>query len=222
MRFAVLFIWGWQVLKTVLCFGDSNTYGFIPGAENGRFAREVRWPRVMEAELGGAVEVIEEGLCGRTTVFEDAAEAGRSALQYILPCVESHEPLDLVIIMLGTNDTWERYNASAQDIGAGLEALLRALLARYQFESRRPEVLVVAPVPTKNEAGGFVINSAERAKSRMLATVFAPVAEKFGCSFFDAATVVKAPGCDNVHLDEEGHRALAFALAAETRGILGI
>ncbi len=209
-------------MKAVLCFGDSNTYGFVPGTDGERFPRDVRWPRVMEAALGGAVEVVEEGLCGRTTVFEDLVEPERSAYTQILPCVESHEPLDLVIIMLGTNDTKDRYCVNAQEIGTGMETLLRKLLGCYQFAQCRPEVLVVAPPPTENKPGGYVLSTAARAKSRMLALVFAPVAERLGCRFFDAAGAVGALGCDNVHLTEENHRELGEALAAVVRDILGL
>ena len=209
-------------MKTVLCFGDSNTWGFVPGTDGARYPRGVRWPRVMEAALGGAVEVMEEGLCGRTTAFEDLVEPERSAYTQILPCVESHEPLDLIIIMLGTNDTKDRYCVNAQEIGMGMETLLRKLLGRYQFARTRPEVLVVAPPPVGNKPGGYVLSTATRAKSRMLALVFEPVATRLGCRFFDAAGAVGALGCDNVHLTEDNHRELGGALAVVVREILGL
>ena len=91
-------------MKNILCFGDSNTYGYIP-IERKRYAYEERWPGLLAAALGGEYHIIEEGLNGRTTAFTDYLEPDRNALEYIGPCILSHAPLDLVIIMLGTNDT---------------------------------------------------------------------------------------------------------------------
>ena len=98
-------------MKTVLCYGDSNTWGYIGGTGE-RFAPEVRWPGVLQAALGGAYRVIEEGLNGRTTVFDDSIEEGRNGETYLRPCLQTHAPIDLVILMLGTNDLKRRFSLS--------------------------------------------------------------------------------------------------------------
>ena len=102
-------------MKTILCFGDSNTFGYVPGT-GGRYAREVRWPCRMAQILGEGYEVVAEGLSGRTTVFSDYIEPYRAGIEQIVPIVQSHAP-DALVVMLGTNDTKTRYHVCAQEIG---------------------------------------------------------------------------------------------------------
>ena len=107
----------------ILCFGDSNTFGYIPG-RGGRYDRHTRWPGRLQELLGSAYQVIEEGLCGRTTAFDDVTEPGRSGLDRIRDAVGKNEPLDLLIIVLGSNDCKAQFQASAEEITKGLERLL--------------------------------------------------------------------------------------------------
>ncbi len=92
-----------DTIKTILCYGDSNTWGYIP-ATAGRYPPDVRWPGVMRKLLGEKYNVIEEGLNGRTTVWEDPYKPGRNGLELLIPILDSHNPIDLVVVMLGTND----------------------------------------------------------------------------------------------------------------------
>lgn len=108
--------------KTILCFGDSNTHGYN-SSNNGRFTETERWTCLLDAYLGSDYRVIEEGLGGRTTVFDDPIFEGLSGYPYLFPCMMSHEPVDLLIIMLGTNDVKERFSATPANIAKGLERL---------------------------------------------------------------------------------------------------
>ncbi|MGA2640810.1 MAG: GDSL-type esterase/lipase family protein, partial [Spirochaetia bacterium] len=109
-------------MREILCFGDSNTWGYDPVTQ-GRFPGDVRWTGVLQAALGPGFRVIEEGLNGRTTVWEDPVEGDKMGKRHLPPCLESQAPLDLVVLMLGTNDTKERYSAPPADIAAGVGVL---------------------------------------------------------------------------------------------------
>lgn len=208
-------------MNTILCFGDSNTYGYIPGGEGARYGADVRWTRRMASLLGRDFDVVEEGLGGRTTAFADNIEPYRCGLDTILPCVMSHAPIELVIIMLGTNDTKARYHVCAEEIGYGLEELVMKVAAYHQFRAQKPKILLVAPVPLGDMSEGVEFRASSQEKSLRLAAVFSDVAKRFDCAFFDAGTAVPKLGCDNIHLDAEGHRLLAEALAAEVKKLIG-
>ena len=108
----------------ILCFGDSNTYGYKPDG-TGRFDTDTRWTSLLQKKLGADHRVIEEGLCGRTTVFQDDLREGRRGLDLIGVTMEMHNPIDLLIVMLGTNDCKARYNASAGTIAKGLAQVIQ-------------------------------------------------------------------------------------------------
>ena len=110
--------------KSVLCFGDSNTWGYIP-LTAGRLLRSERWPGILQKSLGDSYYVIEEGLNGRATVFDEPFRDGRNARTTLLAVLESHAPLDLLIIMLGTNDLKHHLNVSAHESARGINALLQ-------------------------------------------------------------------------------------------------
>lgn len=211
---------GENCVKTVLCFGDSNTYGYVPGSGGERYGADVRWPRRLGALLGEAYEVVEEGLNGRTTAFDDRIEPYRCGLDAILPCIMSHAPVHLLIVMLGTNDTKDRYHVRAEEIGYGLEELVMKVAGYHQFRAQKPKMLLVAPVPLGDMSEGIEFSEASRQKSLRLSAVYAGVAQQFGCAFLDAGAVVPQLGCDNTHFTPEGHRLLAQALAPEVRRLL--
>ena len=102
--------------KHIICFGDSNTHGYCAETD-GRFDENTRWTCLLQAKLGDEYLILEEGLGGRTTCFDDPTHEGLRGLDYISPCLQTHEPVDLLIIMLGTNDTKERFGCSAESLG---------------------------------------------------------------------------------------------------------
>lgn len=208
-----------SAVRTILCFGDSNTYGYIPGS-GGRYEAGQRWPRRLEMLLGEGHEVLEEGLNGRTIAFTDNIEPYRCGSDHILPCILSHAPVDLLIVMLGTNDTKDRYHVKAEEIGYGLEELILKVLSCRQLQDRPPQILILSPVPLGSMDGCIEFSEASRQKSLRLPAVYAQTAKDLGCHFFEAGSVVPQPGCDNIHLAPEAHDALARALAPLVRQIL--
>lgn len=126
----------------ILCFGDSNTYGYKPDG-TGRFDTDTRWTSLLQKKLGADHRVIEEGLCGRTTVFQDDLREGRRGLDLIGVTMEMHNPIDLLIVMLGTNDCKTRYNASAGTIAKGLAQVIQ----KARKNASQPfDLLVISPI----------------------------------------------------------------------------
>lgn len=209
--------------KHVLCYGDSNTHGYCADpadcADGGiRFTEEQRWTRLLQKALGEEYLVTEEGLSGRTTCFDDPIHEGLNGLDYIYPCLKSHEVIDLLIIMLGTNDTKDRFYASAACIALGLARLVKKAKDTDCWGGKAPNILVIAPPPI----GEGMLTSPVAAtmgqlcveKSRQLAACYREQCELLGVSFLDAGQL----GCafnqvDFMHLTSHGHRKLAESLA---------
>lgn len=206
-------------MRTILCYGDSNTWGAPPG-DNGRHDWLVRWPGILQQRLGTAYRVIEEGLCGRTTCFDDPLEPNRSGRVYLPVALESHAPVELLIIMLGTNDVKARFNHSAYTIAQGAGELL---LAAKRFQPTIPYILLVSPphvVATTNLDYSLPFEGSIK-KSQELSKHYHNVANQHGCHFFDAASVAQSSPVDGIHMDAENHRLVGDALFGEARRILG-
>ncbi|MDF0603751.1 SGNH/GDSL hydrolase family protein [Psychromarinibacter sp. C21-152] len=210
-------------MRSVLCYGDSNTYGQADAdTPDTRFEASDRWPGVVRQLLEPGWLVIEEGLSGRTTVDDDPVEgAERNGRRYLRPCILSHKPLDLVILMLGTNDLKRRFNKSPSEIGMGVRALvwdIRALPAGHG--GRMPEVLLVAPPPIQAELGDWAeVFEGGHEKSLALAEIYERVAEVEEVHFFDAGQVVDTAGGDGFHISRAAHRTLGEAMAHEIEAI---
>ncbi len=208
-------------MPVIVCFGDSNTYGFDQETF-GRFPKSVRWPGVLAAELGGAAEVIEEGLNGRTTIWDDPYLDGRNGRMYLLPCLRSHAPVDVVVIMLGTNDTKTIFGHSAAEIAAGAGALVAdALASGCGPGGGAPKVLLVAPpgpgeVTERSEVWGF---GEAKAKGEKMPALYRTVASMAGVGFLDASAIAGVDPDDGVHLTPQGHATLGHAVAAAVRGL---
>lgn len=205
--------------KTVLCYGDSNTWGAatVPRPDD-RYAPDERWPGVLRAALGSGWLVIEEGLNGRTTVNDDPVEgAEKNGSTYLGTCLQSHKPLDVVVIMLGTNDLKARFNKSPWEIAQGMGVLVDMVkTAGIGRGGDVPRILVVSPAPTLDE----IPNHAEmfegaQPKSKLLAGAYKTLAEERGVEFFDAGSVIRSSTFDGFHLDPDAHAALGKAIAAE-------
>ncbi len=206
-------------MKNILCYGDSNTYGF-DAATNGRFPWGVRWTSVVQKRLGEDFRVIEEGLGGRTTVWEDPVENRMSGREYLLPCLGSHWPLDLMVLMLGTNDLKARFGLEAFDIAAGAENLVCMAKDFFRKVGKDTPILVLSPIEVAEEIetlpfcdilGG---SSAVR-RSRDFPRYFRQMAERNGCEFLDASDYAKPCSLDGLHLDAESHQRLGEAVAAK-------
>ena len=206
-------------MTTILCFGDSNTHGTKPIPAQDvidRHGPDMRWPGVMAKELGPAFRVIEEGLPGRTTVHDDPIEgAHMNGLTALPMLVGSHSPLDIVVLMLGTNDLKNRFAVTATDIAASLERLVATLRFLCSAPGRtQPRVLLVAPPPIQEVdwlAEKFVGGAA---KSRGLGTAIRRSAERLGTAFLDAGGHIAVSPVDGLHYDAEAHATLGRAIAA--------
>lgn len=213
-------------MKTLLCYGDSNTHGTPPmyePDEMGRFGPDVRWPGVLAAALGPPWHVIEEGLPGRTTVHDDPIEGVHKNGFAVLPAIlETHRPLDAVVLMLGTNDVKARFGVGAGEIAQSAERLAKLILTHQAGpEGRAPALLVVAPPPI-GEVGIFADMFAGGArKSRGVAKALRPMAEAHGAAFLDAGTVIRTSDLDGIHFDAAEHAKLGRAIAAEIKRLFG-
>jgi lysophospholipase L1-like esterase len=209
-------------VKTILCYGDSNTWGCRPltGPESpGRFPPAERWPGVLRTELGGDFWVVEEGLNGRTTVWDDGLEPYRNGREFLPLILLSHQPIDIVVLMLGTNDLKHRFGVSAHEVADGaaqLVDLVRASTGCGPGEGA-PQALLVCPPPlgpldqyADEFEGGLE-------KSQQLAGHFQATAAALGCPFLDAGAHVSSSEADGIHLDRDAHRVLGEAVAAAVR-----
>ena len=209
--------------KHIVCLGDSNTHGYCADsadcADGGiRFTEAQRWTRLLQKHLGEDFLVIEEGLSGRTTCFDDPIHEGLNALNYIYPCLKSHETVDLLIIMLGTNDTKDRFCASAACIAIGMARLVKKAMATECWGPNKPNILVVAP-PHIGEGMhsspvAATMGAGCAAKSRELAHYYKEQCDLIGCHFLDAQELnCEFNQVDYMHLTSKGHKTLAKALS---------
>jgi lysophospholipase L1-like esterase len=205
---------------TVLCFGDSNTWGTDP-ADESRFPRGVRWPGRLQAALGDDWHVVEEGLPGRTTTVDSPLAPGKNGLTYLVPCLDSHAPLDAVVIFLGTNDLADRYSLSATDIARAAGRLVRVVRATPAgIDGGAPEAILACP-PRVGDVEWEDGWKGTAAKSALLPGRFRAVAEELACPFVDLAAVTHYSDLDGVHLDADGHAAVARAVEDALRRLVG-
>ena len=199
----------------VLCYGDSNTYGRDPHT-NKRYPRDIRWPGVLQNTLGSDYHIIEEALNGRTTVWDDPVRGHtkRNGSLYLLPCLESHTPLDMVIIMLGTNDLKARFSVTAYDIAESMGFLIEIVQrSKSGHDDGTPEILIMAPPPLETLTEYADTFSGGQKKSKELAEHYKRIAKKYGCAFFDTKTVIRSSKVDGLHFDPEDHALLGKAVA---------
>lgn len=187
-------------MKTIVCFGDSNTWGHVAGSDGARFPREDRWPTRLQRELGDGWEVIAEGLGGRTATIERPDAEGRNGLPYLLPCLHSHQPVDALVIYLGTNDV---YYIDDDRVAACIARLVKvARDSEAGPEWGAPHVLVLCPPPFDGHELG-------------------PSFAELECDVLDLDGIASYPvvNGDVVHLDESGHAAIASAVAERIRTV---
>lgn len=208
-------------MKQIICFGDSNTYGYIPGTGK-RYPWGVRWTSILNEKLGfDNYRVVEEGLCGRTTVFEDPLRDGRCGVKAFPAILETHSPsdTDVVVIMLRTNDCKSVYGASAEFVGKGAARLIRQIRAY----SKKVKVLLVSPIHLgekvwqKDYDPEFSKNSID--VSRQLADEYRKISESENVFFLDASQYASPSETDQEHMDEDGHRRFAQAIYDKIRNI---
>jgi lysophospholipase L1-like esterase len=207
-------------MKTILCYGDSNTWGYDPVTQK-RLPRDARWPGVLRNTLGEDYLVIEEGLNGRTTVWDDPIELDKNGATYLRPCIQTHKPLDLVIIMLGTNDLKTRFCLNSYDIASGAGVLVDIVLkSNTGINAEAPEVLLMAPPATVYFPDTQIFAGAEK-KSKDFSNQYRRVVNEKGCHFLDAGEHAESSPLDGIHLESDMHERLGLAVSAKVREILG-
>jgi lysophospholipase L1-like esterase len=208
-------------VKTIVCFGDSNTWGYDPATQD-RFPPDVRWTGVLQRTLGDGYKVIEEGLNGRTTNVDDPLSPHRNGLDYLIPCLESQMPLDLVTIMLGTNDLKTRFGRSGSDI-AEAAALLAGTASALTVGpgGAPPKVLLMAPPPVAKLTAYDEMFAGADEKSRRFARHFPTYAAWYDVPVLDASAVIRSSDLDGIHFDAGEHRKLGEAVAREVKRLIG-
>jgi len=214
--------------KRILCYGDSLTWGTRPEMGK-RHAPEDRWPAVLAAALGDKGELLVEALPGRTTVFDNqAARDNRNGAALLPALLTSHHPLDLVIIMLGTNDLTHYVAGSAGAALAGMRRLVQLIrthdVPNGECPNKIPDILLIAPPPlveTSNQAM-LAHFDGQIDQSKRLASYYQALAQECDCGFFDAGTVAVTSPLDGVHMDVENTRALGEALVNVVKNRLGV
>jgi lysophospholipase L1-like esterase len=206
--------------RTILCFGDSNTYGADPTGSS-RFARDVRWPGVLAAQLGDGWWVVEEGLGGRTTVHDDPLLPHCNGLEYLVPCLYSHSPLDLVVLFLGLNDLKPRFGLPASDAARGVGMLAEEVLrSKAGPDGGQPLVLILGlpRLGPLDESDDQFEGLAE--KAAQLPGLLRQTAEGLGAHFLDLGEVTAFSDADPRHLDARGHGAIGHAVADAARRLV--
>jgi lysophospholipase L1-like esterase len=203
---------------TILCYGDSNTWGQKPD-KTGRYPANVRWTGILQKDLGDDYYVIEEGLSSRTTDLEYTRKPGRNGKTYLPPCIASHNPLDIVILMLGTNDLKIEFDRSPSQIASAVSGLVGDVKNHaWNKQKSIPQIIVVSPILVDAEATSFKTTYPESydeesaLKSQQLAKELSAITKSNDCHFLDAASVSHA-GQDGIHFDEASHPALGMLIA---------
>lgn len=202
-------------MKQLLCYGDSNTWGLIPGT-TGRFSWEKRWTGMLQNRLADQkIRILEEGLCGRTTVYQDVSRPNRNGLETLPFILETHRPIDAAIVMLGTNDCKAAYHATASEIAEGLKQCLELILEVLPAE----KILAVSPIWLGENVWkpefDPEFDKSSVSVSRRLYEEYQKVTEPLGISLLNAAEAAQPSSEDQEHLSEEGHRLLAEAIYQE-------
>ncbi len=200
----------------ILCYGDSNTYGHIP-IDCGRYDKNTRWTGVLANLLGDNYNVIEEGCNGRTTVFDDPDEPWKNGLPYLRPCLNSHKPVHMVILMLGSNDLKTTFHASAKDIADGVEKLVCEIRDFTSYKQGFiPKIILMSPPVIGEDICESPFNTAfdETAieRSKELPVWYEKVADKYGCIYVRTSDFIESSTEDSLHLTKDAHNKLANLL----------
>ena len=215
-----------MTVRTLLCYGDSNTHGTLPHSYFDKVERldwNERWTGVLAHGLGPEWRVIEEGLPGRTTVHDDPIDGPhKNGLRHLRPCLQSQLPVDVVLLMLGTNDLKARFSATPADIASALQVLLEEIKrCNAGPDGTTPKLIVMAPAPIEEVGLIGEIFAGGAAKSRQLAARYRQVAEAQGAAFVAAGEVIQVSPVDGVHFGADQHRRLGEHLVGVVRRVAG-
>jgi lysophospholipase L1-like esterase len=208
--------------RTVLCFGDSNTWGYL-APDAARMRRWERWPGVLQLELGDDIHVIEEGLSGRTTAFEDPFTPGRNGLSALPMLLETHAPLDAVVIMLGTNDLLLPSEPNAYQVAHGVGAMVELIRERASgLGETAPHVLLVAPPPIGPIDRWESMSPLARQASAAFGDAFRWIADELEVPLVDLGQHVASSPRDGIHFEVADHAVIGRTVAEALRPLLGV
>jgi lysophospholipase L1-like esterase len=210
-------------MKRILCYGDSNTHGTKPMRDEhdvARFGFHERWPGIAATMLGPEFEFVEEGLPGRTTIHDDPVEGfHKNGKRYLLACLESHWPLDAVILALGVNDLKARFEASPKAIADGIASLIDLIHEAPMFGRSSPHILVLSPSPILETGWLGDMFKGGAAKSRDLTEAFALMARRKSVRHVSLETVAEVSLLDGIHYDEANHHAIGHAVVPQVKAL---
>ncbi len=196
--------------KRILCYGDSNTFGYVPAGNGRRYPALIRWPGILRSELGESYEVIEEGCSGRTTDLDSPGQPWKNGRAYLYTSLHTHKPLGMVILMLGTNDLKTIFHRDENDIGNAVREMI--IDTRAYFEMKRedmPKIFLLSPAPLGKgvSSGIFKEDFSEQSYevSLHLSGVFRRIAEDMDCLFLDLGEFCEVSSDDDVHMTELSH-----------------
>ena len=200
----------------VFCYGDSNTYGYDPRT-GFRLRSDERWTGLLQKKLGADYEVIEQGCNGRTTVFPEPGSEWKSGLYALKVCLNTYKPVEIMILMLGTNDLKVSYHASPEAITDGAVTLIEEAQTFMKEKcGRAPVMILVSPIELGEHIAsgpfGYDFDRESVLKSRQLAPLYEEAARRLGCLFLNAASYAKASEADSLHMMPGEHRKLADAM----------
>ena len=204
--------------KHIVCYGDSNTWGYVPSGEGTRFPSHIRWPGVLSKLLRTNYRITEEGLNGRTTVWDDPFAPGieRNGAKLIGTIMETHKPVDLLIVFLGTNDLKARYACTPHDIASGVEVLARAAYtpAYGPGDGKAPDILIICPPSVwevQNSVGSMFKGARE--KSFELRNAYHQMSKRTGLPLLYAEDFIATDPSDGIHLSQQSHGILGQEVA---------
>lgn len=219
--------------KTILCYGDSNTWGYVPISADvkkiERYSRNIRWPGFLQKTLGENYYVVEEGLNSRTTNIDYQIPPNRNGKTYLAPCLYSHAPIDLVILALGGNDLKIYFNRTANDVCEGISELIDVIQqSQYGAEFKGPpEILLIThPIPLPiceqfvDEKGIHFLEGSIK-KSKLLIPLYEELAKAKKCHFLNVSEKISPSPIDGVHLDQLAHKKLATLIERKIYTIFG-
>lgn len=220
--------------KTILCYGDSNTWGYVPfdvskntNLTIKRYSRDIRWPSVLQKKLGENYYIIEEGLNGRTTNINYHFDPDRNGKTYLPSCLYTHAPIDLVILALGGNDLKIYFSRKPEDIREGMAELINIVqLSRYGVGMQEAPKILIIPPPIPHSSGeeftdenGIVLFKGAIDKAKMLVKLYEELAKEKKCYFLDISKDIYPPSIDGLHIDHVGHIKLAEMISKKIKSI---
>ncbi len=201
------------IMKKILCFGDSNTWGCSPH-DGTRFDEKTRWPMVMGSILGEGFTVIEEGLNGRTVLSASPVESDANGVDCIAEIVEKNAPVDITVICLGTNDIFVIDEVTLDQISYGMERIIDTVRGFHVDAGMNPPaVIVMAPAGYNSSVEGSYFYELQINKLKCLPDIYRKLADRKNCLFFNAADYVTGSPLDGSHLEAAGHILLGQKLA---------